>query len=175
MYQAYQGVDVAMVEGISLNCAVFYSRLFLDILCEEIWNFYTGVKSPVTEEIWGYIRKGKVPSAQFSLCDMTFIGAVLNHRKELKVSDLSAVRDGVCCDHNINAPQPGVEMLNGIKKITWKDGRPYATLARDGSTVRMRNLHFQGQAKALMQEYFDKGCESLRAGQALQARPIHPS
>jgi len=70
-----------------------------------------------------------------------------------RVGEASQIIDGSVYDPNINMPHPGFEMENGIKKIIWKDRQPYGQIAETGEEIRFNSLHFNGRAKALMEQH----------------------
>jgi hypothetical protein len=71
-----------------------------------------------------------------------------------QVGEASHIIDGSVYDPNINRPNPGFEMENGIKKIIWKDGYPWGTYLRTGESIRFNSLHFNGRAKKLMSQFY---------------------
>lgn len=90
------------------------------------------------------------------ICDMTFWEIMLQGRRD-RVLDLSLPDgNGNVYDSNLQLSH-GFVMYDGIKKITWKGGRPFGTRL-DGSMVRFKGLHFHGEKermRAFSHDWFD--------------------
>jgi hypothetical protein len=81
---------------------------------------------------------------------------VLGHYHERHFGELgetSHVINGSVYDPALASPAPGVEMVDGLKKLIWRDGVPYGRHKRTGEEIRFNSLHCQGHAKRLMSEY----------------------
>lgn len=86
------------------------------------------------------------------ITDMTFVEEYSKLYPEESV-DLSIPKNGGAFDINMEHEQSGYEMDEGtgLKKILWKDGRPYGIL--NGVKVLMHTLHLHGGNKDLMPDY----------------------
>ena len=71
-----------------------------------------------------------------------------------EIGEVAQIIDGSVYDPSINAPHPGFETENGIKKIIWKAGYPYGIQLRTAIEIRFNSLQFQGDTKRLMSLYY---------------------
>jgi len=111
----------------------------------------------ILETKWAWHQENDVPGG---VCDMTLLHFFRQGRKAV---NLSMVRDGSVWDDNINRAENYLEdeyamWPEGIKKSSrhesWTDNRP--ALLRIATFIELvfaNALHFQGQAKRLMEEY----------------------
>lgn len=84
-------------------------------------------------------------------CDMTVF---IWYQDEMypKVADIAIPQHGECFDGCITSAD-GFEMDGGVKKVYWKDNRPYGKWLADGSFVKLHCLHFQGRSKYSIYKY----------------------
>lgn len=104
------------------------------------------------EEKWAWHQANGIPGG---VCDMTLLWFFCQDRN---VVNLSEVRDGATWDDNINIPENYLPdeylMKNGHKFIdTRAEPGPHLLYANGPQLIRANALHFQGQAKRLMEEY----------------------
>ena len=71
-----------------------------------------------------------------------------------EIGEVSQVIDSSVYDPGINVPHPGFEMKSGIKKIIWKNVHPYAIQLRTGKEIKLNSIHFQGDTKRLISQYY---------------------
>lgn len=89
-------------------------------------------------------------------CDMT-IWELFLRQTEFKLFDLSQVWQGAVYDRGILASD-GFEMDGVMKRIVWRNGRPYGIPVAGGEPVRFKGLHFQaGYGKQIMVDYLSNG------------------
>jgi hypothetical protein len=65
-----------------------------------------------------------------------------------KVLDIAEPLEGKMFDITITYTKAAIEE-NGIKDLTWKEGRPFAKNLSN-EVIEMRSLHFQGDSKKYM-------------------------
>lgn len=87
------------------------------------------------------------------VCDMTLWSIYRNIGNPGDYGETSAIINDSTFDHNINGDD-GYETENGIKKVYWKDNKPYCKKIWLDRLIRFNCIHFQGQpAKALIPSY----------------------
>jgi hypothetical protein len=138
----------------SVGCVFFLNRLKgLDEFCQLLMEIYSHKNNYNYDRMVAHYavrRKHHLPGGA---CDMT----AFQFYSEVnfgQIGEASHIIDGSVYDPDINMPHPGFEMENGIKKIIWKDRQPYGKHLRTGKEIRFNSLHFNGQAKKLMCQYY---------------------
>ena len=94
-------------------------------------------------------KKNKLPGGA---CDMTAFG-LYQEEHFGEVGEVSQIIDGSVYDPGITISSPGFEMVNGIKKVIWKNDKPYGIYLKTGKEIKFNSLHFQGNTKFLMKDY----------------------
>lgn len=148
-WQAAAGCDIAIC---GVAPPVMITNIFaLDEFCrfmEESYGREEGRKALV-RRYEDMQRSGIIGG----ICDMTLWEIMLQNRRS-RVLDLSTPDgSGNVYDCNLQLSH-GYVMHDGIKKITWKGGRPFGTRL-DGSMVRFKGLHFHGEKKRMGTFYHD--------------------
>ncbi len=82
--------------------------------------------------------------------------------KDFLIGDTALVRSGVTFDHDIGVTQGGFAMDGETKKLSWRDGLPYAWHTRLAKDVRFVTLHFKGPAKPILDQIFEEHCAGAR-------------
>ena len=131
----------------------------LESFCHYMLDSYLDpVKYNSLKEKWDWHQKNKKPGG---VCDMTVLWHYAqenNHTVLTKLWD-----DNTTFDHNVNVSSNydslvnEYELRNGIKNITFMDGKPYCKNTITGREVQFHTLHFQGNAKSLIQDYVNRG------------------
>jgi hypothetical protein len=93
-------------------------------------------------------RKNGLPGGA---CDMTAF-QLFHEARFGAVGEVSLILDGAVYDPAIGIPAPGLEMDGEIKRIVWRDGKPFGVHQRTGREVRLSSLHCQGRHKWRMAE-----------------------
>lgn len=93
------------------------------------------------------------------ICDMTFWELFIAE-SGFRIADLSHVTECAVYDRNIFLSD-GFDMENGMKKVSWKDRRPFGHQGDARNPVRFKGLHFHGPAKSLMAEFLAPEAEPL--------------
>jgi hypothetical protein len=87
-----------------------------------------------------------------AVCDMLVFNKY-QERTPYKIGDISLTVDQTKHDANINLSE-GFDMEKGIKKVIWRDDKPYCIDIKSGSLIMFNSLHFQGSSKYLIKNYF---------------------
>lgn len=125
--------------------SVFFlnSLAALHDLGDFIMNIYTRRDRYHYDRIVGHYVARQRNKLLGGACDMNAL--YFYHEANYgRVGDVAAILDDSIYDLAIAAPQ-GCVMQNGRKLISWEDGRPYATLQRNGRRIRLNSLHCQGK------------------------------
>ena len=88
---------------------------------------------------------------------MNFIAHLAAERGWKDLQNLPSV---LKVDHHLRSSD-GYEMRDGIKKVEFKDGRPYAIKVATGNREPFACLHFQGPSKEHMKDFFERAFGSL--------------
>ena len=139
------------------GCVFFLNRIeALTDFCQFITDIYTKKERYYYDRMLAQYATFRKNGMMGGANDMTAFDLYrYDHFGE--IGEVSQVIDGSVYDPGINVPQPGFEMENGIKKIIWKNGQPYATQLRTGKEIKLNSLHFQGDTKRFMAQYYTGG------------------
>lgn len=133
----------------------YWTRDVLAGFCDFIWETYTTLSGMATlREKW----KWHVASGTHGgICDMTLLWLFIQDKNALNLARNTEER-GAVFDNNINAPHNWLNdeyaMENGIKEISWRANQPLGYNFYGDEWIRFLGLHFQGNAKRLMHDYF---------------------
>lgn len=138
----------------AIGCVFFLNRFQgLEQFCQFVMDIYGKKEKYHYDRMVSHYAVRTKHGLPGGACDMT----AFQFFREInfgQIGEASRVIDGSIYEPNINLPNPGFAMENGVKKIVWKDGQPYGTYVRTGEAVRFNSLHFNGSAKRLMSSYF---------------------
>jgi hypothetical protein len=138
----------------TIGCVFFLNRLQgLDEYCQFLMDIYTQKDKYHYDKMLAHYAVRRKNRLAGGVCDMTAFD-LFSEVNFGQVGEASHIIDGSVYDPNINMPNPGFEMENGIKKITWKDDYPWGTHIRTGETIRFNSLHFNGRVKKLMSQFY---------------------
>jgi hypothetical protein len=152
----------------TIGCVFFLNRAQgLDEFCRFLTDVYSQKDKYHYDKMLSHYAVRRKNRLRGGVCDMTAF-QLYSEMNFGQVGEASHMIDGSVYDPNINMPNPGFEMENGIKKITWKDGQPYGRYVKTGEQIRFNSLHFNGRAKKLMSQYYT-GPMDLSGGQSLSA------
>lgn len=140
-FQRY-GMTVA---GISGHTNFVQSRDVLARFCQHIRQAYEQPDAhAILEDKYKAFR---LYHEAGGISDMTFFTEFRAANPDL-VLDIAEPLEGKMFDITITYTH-GVKAENGLKKISWAQGRPFVELL-NGEWVEMRSLHFQGESKKYM-------------------------
>jgi hypothetical protein len=161
---AYAEYDLSLVRQF-VPCTMYISGVeVLEEFCQFVTDIYTGRR----QYEWDFFvasyalrRKNNMPGGA---SDMTAFH--LFHQEHFgRVGELGLIVDDAAYDISISTADPGMEMIDGVKRLHWKDGRPFATHSRTGREIRMKTLHCQGWSKDRMRDLFTSGLETAPGAQ----------
>jgi hypothetical protein len=146
--RVFEGCDVTL-SLTSPHCAFFNRRESLKKFCDFVMECYTspGLFATLEEEYTSRQARG----APGGVCDMRVFG-LFEKMGRGKAADLREIRDGATYDHAMGQSN-GYEMLNGMKRVEWRDDRPWCKQEATGRMVRFNALHFQGSTKRSMRNH----------------------
>jgi hypothetical protein len=137
----------------TIGCVFFVNEIEgLDRLCSFMTDIYTKREHFLYDRMVGHFAARRRHQLPGGACDMTVL-QLYNELNFGSVGEASLIIDGSVYDPDINMPNPGFEMADGIKRITWEHGWPYGTHVRTGEKIRFNSLHFNGRSKSLMSKY----------------------
>jgi hypothetical protein len=146
--RAFEGCDVTL-SLTSPHCAFFNRRESLERFCGFAVECFTSpALFAVLEEEYTSRQARNAPGG---VCDMRVFG-LFEKMGRGKAGDLREIRDGATYDHAMGQSN-GYEMLNGVKRVEWREGRPWCRQESTGKLVRFNALHFQGSSKRFMRDH----------------------
>ena len=125
----------------------------LSDFCDFVTNIYTKRDQYHFDKMVAHFaarRKNRLPGG---VCDMTAF-ELYGEMRFGDIGEVALIMDGSLYDPSINTPHPGLEMQNGIKKITWKGSQPYGRHVKTGKEIKINSLHCSGAAKSIMGHLF---------------------
>lgn len=133
------------VAGISGHTNFIYGRETLALFCRHILDAY--VQPDGIAMLEDKYKLFRLSHQAGGISDMTFFTEFRASNPDL-VLDISEPIESKMFDITITYTH-GVKAEGGIKKLIWRENKPYAELL-NGSEVEMRSLHFQGDSKLYM-------------------------
>lgn len=155
-------VDFTLADRMSPCVFFLRRRVALDNFCEFLMRVYGKADRYHYDKMLFHFAARQRNSLAGGVCDMTTLDMFAEEHAG-EVGEVAQVMGGSVFDPNINSPQPGFEMENGIKKIVWQDNLPYGQFLKNGKRIKFNSLHFQGSAKALMSKYLTTTGTSMTA------------
>lgn len=141
------------------GCVLFVNgREGLSTFCRFVMDLYTRREPYLYDRMVAHYAVRQRHNLPGGVCDMTAL-QLYSEVHFGSVGEASHIIDGSVYDPNVTAPHPGFEMENGVKKVTWLDGKPWGTYVPTGELIQFGALHFTGQAKALMPNYRTPGSD----------------
>ena len=136
------------------GCTFFLNSVeALDAFCDFVINIYTKKDRYHYDKMVSHFAVRKKNNLPGGVCDMTAFGLYREgHFGE--IGEVAQIIDGSVYDPAISIPTPGFEMINGIKKITWKNGKPYGKHLKTKKEIRFNSLQFHGGTTSLMGQYY---------------------
>lgn len=129
--------------------------------CQFLTDIYTKKERFYFDRMLAHYMVFKKNGMPGGACDMTaFDFYSYDHFGE--IGEVSQIIDGSVFDPGINVSNPGFEMEKGIKKIIWKDAVPHGIQLRTSNKIKFNSLHFQGDTKRLMREYYTGIIDEVR-------------
>lgn len=126
----------------------------LSAICDFVRMAYADTDHKLINEIH---RDHLTHTDQGGVSDMSFFCWLMRDGSG-RVSDIRGPhgKRKWCFDVTINDGIGGFELAHGLKKIEWHDHIPHAYHTSTREWLPFATLHFQGQAKQWMPEYFEK-------------------
>ncbi len=129
-------------------------------LCNFIMRIYSNKDSYEFKKIKSHYDIRQECGLHGGVCDMTLLEAFHYDASAGggpgRVGEMMCVINDAVYDHSINAQDNGYEMENGIKKIKHSAAGPCVYNYEMGKDIYFNSLHFQGDAKRLMREYYGR-------------------
>ncbi len=161
----FKNCDFTLSLGQSGHNSFWQNMSALDNFCEYMMGFYNGTNDSLIEEVLGWFyRILKSENTEYGLCDMYFLKSFVSQKPQYNVGESATITDGAMYDNNINMFNENDTFVPNLernaKQIFWKEGLPYGVREDTREYVFFKSLHFQGQAKYLLHEYFICSLES---------------
>jgi glycosyltransferase involved in cell wall biosynthesis/ADP-heptose:LPS heptosyltransferase/tetratricopeptide (TPR) repeat protein/ubiquinone/menaquinone biosynthesis C-methylase UbiE len=145
------GMTISGCDNVFANphCNFISDVGLLSEFCNSLIQGYTDPTS--LRQMEDYFEKRPSKDSP-GISDMVFFGKFRQKYPD-RIVDISVIADGSKFDVSINGSD-GFEMERGRKKIYWASDRPQGKLIATGSLVTFNNLHFQGNSKEFIKDYF---------------------
>lgn len=131
--------------------SIFVNNLAsLERFCTFVFNLYQNSDS--LQRIKFFFKEQLQSTLATSISDM-FAFAAYRKQYPHKVGDLLEINNDSTYDALMTAPD-GFEMVNGIKKIHFRNQQPFGNHLESGRVIRFKSLHFQGNSKRYIKDYF---------------------
>lgn len=163
--------DFALIDIICPAVTFICNPLSLQKLCNFITEEYTvRLEKNIKKYEDKFVSKGNTGG----IGDMTHFGTFNEAYKT--IYDLSRFIDNSTFDLNIkesnnttNSTELStdeklgfkIDKNTGLKKVLWKDGKPFGILNDNNKNILLKSLHFQGNSKPFMQLFY-RGSTNLR-------------
>lgn len=151
-FRKFEWFDFTLASMIC-GCTFFLNRPdALDEFCRFVTDVYSGKDRYHLDKLVAHYTCLKRNRFGGGVCDMTAF-ELYHLRHYDTIGEVTHIIEGSAYDPSLNDPHPGVLMENGIKKLFWRENKPYGVHARTGTEIRFNTLHFQGELKRLMGQY----------------------
>ena len=128
----------------------FWSRLeVLEAFCDYVMRVYAFDRTDDVKRVMDFYRPFAANGWGGGVCDMTLLKWFATE-PGWRTVEMTTIVDRATFDHNINMSRNGdieFAMRGGVKRITWKSGRPHGIRMDNGGLVAFDCLHCQGPAK----------------------------
>jgi len=131
--------------------AVFINQLeALETFCDFMIDMYVNpsLLSQLQEKYSGHLKRGE-PGG---VCDMTGFSLYRCLHPEM-IADTITPEAVSVFDYGFTDTRE-YEVENGVHRIIWKENLPYGVRKSNGELVQFDTLHFQGQSKELIKNYY---------------------
>lgn len=155
----FEACDMTLSRGHCGHNAYVNNLGVLASFCDFCADF---LSQPRAKQIDGVLRDATLQSLGlrgefFPLNDMRVL-QLFRESSDSMIGDTAIVLEGVTFDHDMAASQGGFEMEQGVKKLSWREGKPYGRLVGTGREVQFATLHFKGGLKPLLVQTFEEHC-----------------
>jgi hypothetical protein len=128
----------------------FWTASGLEKFCNFLMTYYT--EADRFETLKALRKRLLARGAREGISDMTLLNLYAQENPD-SIGETSEIISGSVYDQNINQSD-GFEMEDGMKKVYWTEGKPFAQHVKTAQKVRLNTIHFQGPAKQLMKDFF---------------------
>lgn len=163
--------DFTLSLGQSPHCMFINSRAALENFCDFVFNIYTD--SSLLQIMESRFQQCTRNNIGGGASDMTAFKEFWN-RKGANIYEMSTIRENSKYDHNINMSE-GFQVYGGIKNIYLIEEEPFCNCINTEQKIRFNSIHFQGDAKKYMQDYYS-GEIFIKEGRKWQIqkyKPVH--
>ncbi len=148
-HQRLQSYKIALTDDIPSTTAV-NGLDALSEFCAFIFDLYQDQTS--FQQIESAFKQQLQTASETSISDM-FAFKKYREQNGQSVGELLDIVDDAVYDARMTASY-GFKVVNGIKSIHFKDKQPFGEHLSSGKTIRFKSLHFQGNSKRNIKDYF---------------------
>ena len=175
-YQIALSVSPPAHLSVSGHVSFWMNKKILNDFCDFVFDLYARKNSPEYLEMVDHYKELQQQGKGGGVCDMVLLYFFCRKRSKLVYNIQTEINDSLY-DTTIMGMNVGkyfFQKQGYIKKIYWKNNRPYGKDIKTGKLIGFNSLHFQGDNKDLM-PYFStyKGFyDSLRYNNIMLAYHI---
>jgi hypothetical protein len=151
-YKNYNHFIMSIIFG---TCAVvsFISLEAIENFCDYTMNIYANKKLYPYREMEAFYKARASCGMAGGVCDMTLIRKFV-YQFPNAIGELTHPIDDKVYDHCVNQKDYFYEYHNGMKCLSFVNGKPYCANLITGKMIQFKSLHFQGtESKGLIKNY----------------------
>lgn len=156
-WEKYKQFDITLLHRTAATSS-FITKRAIDNFCNFLINTYINKTSYEYKKIESHFMVRRDCGLPGGVCDMTFLDYFHYHFNvgggPGRVGEMMTIIDGSTYDHNINAQDQDFELSNGIKNIKVINKVPYVFNIKLNQDIKLNAIHFQGNAKHLIKQYY---------------------
>jgi len=149
----FEDDDITLANGLGPHSCFINNLEVLDSICNFMMRLYTEAElfESIKSQVQQSLDESQTPGG---ICDMTILSEY-SQKKLCKVGNVFQIIDGATFDNNVSFSEGFVmdDTLN-IKAIHFKGGHPYGRLLETNEEIRFLTLHFQGDRKRYMKQFY---------------------
>ncbi|MGA2094014.1 MAG: glycosyltransferase, partial [Sedimentisphaerales bacterium] len=146
----FANFGMTVSNGVSPHCNFISDVGLLNEFCDFVIRGYTNPAH--LRQLADFFVELQKKGIKGGVCDMTFFEK-FRQKYPNRIAEISETLGGSKFDANINIAE-NFEAEQGLKKIYWAANSPQCKLVGSGDLVAFESLHFQGDAKAVIKNYF---------------------
>lgn len=158
-YKKYEQYDMTLIHR-TAAVSSFITSKGINNFCNFLSKTYSEKNSYEFEKIKSHYEVRRKFNLPGGVCDMTLFDFFHYHFDvgggPGRVGEMMNIIDDSTYDHNINSKDQYYKFDGLRKEIEFKDGNPYVFNYKLNKYIKFNSIHFQGSAKSLMKEYYER-------------------
>ena len=152
--------DFTLSYGHSGHTSFWRNTKALEQFCDYFLGFYNGTDDRLVKEVLDWFHTIiKSDVVNYGVSDMYFLTSFVKQHPQLMIGETTQIIGGTTYDNNMNIFEENNVLYQASpekkkKQIFWTAGAPYGYREDTKEFIRFRSLHFQGETKFHLHEYF---------------------